>query len=440
MKTIVVLHVFIFAVFAKVPYELMDDWNALAAVYADECILESGADPEIAKQMFENHKLVNEEHIRCYFKCLMIRYKFMSKDGVFNAERLIQGVQHVPYELMDDWNALAAVYADECILESGADAEIAKQMFENHKLVNEEHIRCYFKCLMIRYKFMSKDGVFNAERLIQGVQHVPYELMDDWNALAAVYADECILESGADAEIAKQMFENHKLVNEEHIRCYFKCLMIRYKFMSKDGVFNAERLIQGVQHVPYELMDDWNALAAVYADECILESGADAEIAKQMFENHKLVNEEHIRCYFKCLMIRYKFMSKDGVFNAERLIQGVQHVPYELMDDWNALAAVYADECILESGADAEIAKQMFENHKLVNEEHIRCYFKCLMIRYKFMSKDGVFNAERLIQGVQHVTPEIAETCITKHGDKMDLCKKSYLVASCVAEENYETM
>ncbi|KAK4879408.1 hypothetical protein RN001_007554 [Aquatica leii] len=210
--------------------------------------------------------------------------------------------------------------------------------------------------------------------------------------------------------------------------------------------------------VPFELMDDWQAIAAAYADECIAESGADPETAKKMFENHKLVDEGTIRCYFKCLSMKNKFMLEDGTYDEGELIKRVQHrfsvqnedfvfifvvfakVPYELIDDWNALAAVYAEECLLESGSNSEVARKMFENHKLVDEEHIRCYFKCLMRKHNFMSEDGVLDEVQLIQGVQHITPEIARTCITKHGMEIDLCRKGYLVASCVAEENYETL
>ncbi|KAK4879402.1 hypothetical protein RN001_007548 [Aquatica leii] len=75
MKTLVVLNIFISVALSKVSFDLIDDWNNVSAPYADECILESGANPEMARKMFENHKLVDEEHIRCYFKCLSLKGK-----------------------------------------------------------------------------------------------------------------------------------------------------------------------------------------------------------------------------------------------------------------------------------------------------------------------------------------------------------------------------
>ncbi|KAK4879411.1 hypothetical protein RN001_007557, partial [Aquatica leii] len=112
-------------------------------------------------------------------------------------------------------------------------------------------------------------------------------------------------------------------------------------------------------------------------------------------------------------------------------------VPFDFIDDWNAVASTYADECISESGADSETARKMFENHKLVNEEHIRCYFKCLSMKNKFMSEDGVYDAKALEKGLQHVTPEIAQNCLSKYGNALDLCRRAYLVATCITEENY---
>ncbi|KAK4879404.1 hypothetical protein RN001_007550 [Aquatica leii] len=114
-------------------------------------------------------------------------------------------------------------------------------------------------------------------------------------------------------------------------------------------------------------------------------------------------------------------------------------VSFELIDDWSNVSAPYADECILETGANPEMARKMFENHKLVDEEHIRCYFKCLSLKGKVMSEDGAFIPEALIKLFIHITPDIAYNCVAKFANEEDLCKKAYLVALCITEENYIT-
>ncbi|KAK4879401.1 hypothetical protein RN001_007547 [Aquatica leii] len=114
----------------------------------------------------------------------------------------------------------------------------------------------------------------------------------------------------------------------------------------------------------------------------------------------------------------------------------VSEVSFEIVDDWNALATPYSDVCISESGANSETAKKMFENYKLVDEERIRCYFKCILMQHKFMQEDGSFDVDRFVKGNEHVTREIADTCLSKIANEKDLCKKGYLLATCVIGEN----
>ncbi|KAF5287970.1 hypothetical protein FQR65_LT12147 [Abscondita terminalis] len=111
----------------------------------------------------------------------------------------------------------------------------------------------------------------------------------------------------------------------------------------------------------------------------------------------------------------------------------------DLMDDWNAVASTYADECIEESEANPIVAKNMFKNHKLHDEEHIQCFIKCLNYKLKFLTDVGVYDKERFVNTLQHVTREIVDKCVEKHKFETNECKNSYLVAACFAEENYIT-
>ncbi|KAF5287974.1 hypothetical protein FQR65_LT12151 [Abscondita terminalis] len=99
------------------------------------------------------------------------------------------------------------------------------------------------------------------------------------------------------------------------------------------------------------------------------------------------------------------------------------------MHDWNTLAAPFADVCVAESGANPIIAQNLFAEFQLLGEEHVQCYIKCLLQKYHVLTDDGVFDEDEIIKKIEHLTRDIADVCLEKHGNVEDLCKKSYLLA-----------
>ncbi|KAK4879407.1 hypothetical protein RN001_007553 [Aquatica leii] len=409
MKTLVVFNIFIIVVFAKVPGELIDDWSAIAAVYSDECLSESGANSEIARKMFENHKLVNEEHIRCYFKCLMVKHNFMSEDGVLNEELLIKGIQHVTPEIAHT----ESKYWFEQL--SGDKENILENVTSKANCPSDDGI-----------EFEDQENIY-----------------DD-----TVMAETAKSEINLCGNVEEEMFPPLEIeTTTEHVPTLFNTIKGRIVVNLAHLLNKYTKIINhslsctmGKMKIVKEVTFGLNSSLHFYCDNC----EKTCVINSEPHNVGKDINKEIV---WGCLSTGIGHNQAEEIFglldvpfmHTKTFAKKTSKVPYELIDDWNALAAVYADECLSESGANSEIARKMFENHKLVDEEHIRCYFKCLMIKYNFMSEDGVLNEDLLIKGVQHITPEIAHTCITRYGNEMEVCRKGYLVASCVAEENYET-
>ncbi|KAF5287973.1 hypothetical protein FQR65_LT12150 [Abscondita terminalis] len=109
----------------------------------------------------------------------------------------------------------------------------------------------------------------------------------------------------------------------------------------------------------------------------------------------------------------------------------------DVMDDWNQVVARYATECIEESGANPIVALSLFNDRLLHDEEHIQCFIKCLNEKYGMLSPDGEFHVDIWLNTIKHLTPEVANMCFNKYRQETDLCKRSYQLALCVAQENY---
>ncbi|KAF5287967.1 hypothetical protein FQR65_LT12144 [Abscondita terminalis] len=109
----------------------------------------------------------------------------------------------------------------------------------------------------------------------------------------------------------------------------------------------------------------------------------------------------------------------------------------ELMDDWNRIASVHAAACIEETDANPILAESMFKDHKLIDEEHVKCYMKCLNEKNTFIFPNGTFNRDKFVNDIEHVTYAIIDKCLAKLNNDADLCKKSYSLAMCFSEENY---
>ncbi|KAF5287972.1 hypothetical protein FQR65_LT12149 [Abscondita terminalis] len=112
-------------------------------------------------------------------------------------------------------------------------------------------------------------------------------------------------------------------------------------------------------------------------------------------------------------------------------------LPDDLMKEWKKVASRYEEECVEESGTDPIVAKTIFKNKRLLNEEQLGCFIECLNRKYGMLTPDGVFHMDVWLSTIKHLTPEVAVTCIKEHENVTNLCKRSYRLALCVAKANY---
>ncbi|KAF5287966.1 hypothetical protein FQR65_LT12143 [Abscondita terminalis] len=182
-----------------------------------------------------------------------------------------------------------------------------------------------------------------------------------------------------------------------------------------------------------ELMDDWNNIAFRYSEECIEETGANPILARGLFLNNQLVDEEHMRCYMKCLSVKLNYILPDGSFNRDKLLSD------ELMDDWNYLTSLYADECIEESGINPMVKTTIFKDRLLLDIEHMPCFLKCLFEKYQILSNTGDIDVDIWVTVVKHLDHDLADLCLQRNAGESEICTKIHHIVQCLAEENYVT-
>ncbi|KAK4879397.1 hypothetical protein RN001_007543 [Aquatica leii] len=253
---------------------------------------------------------------------------------------------------------------------------------------------------------------------------IPPYVIGIWKNLTEEHNAECLKISKANPDYIEKILIDVHATDEKSFHCYIGCIYEKLNFITPNGDANLDVILEKAPYLTAELTLKCDAEAQSGEDLC----------EKSFISLHCIIHN-----FSKDILYSVYAMKTVVVLNIF-ICLGYAMIPYERMDDWKALADVNANECILESGANPIIAKQMFENHKLVDEEHIRCYFKCLALKNEIMSKDGVFFEDEVIKKIPHVTKEIAQRCITKGRTEKDICKKTYLVAFCITEENYVTL
>ncbi|KAF5287971.1 hypothetical protein FQR65_LT12148 [Abscondita terminalis] len=124
------------------------------------------------------------------------------------------------------------------------------------------------------------------------------------------------------------------------------------------------------------------------------------------------------------------------VFTLIIVVTAKMDLPDDLMEEWKKVASRYEEVCVEESGTDPIVAKTIFKNRYLFNEEQLGCFIECLNRKYGILTPDGVFHVDVWLSTIKHLTPEVAATCIKEHENVTNLCIRSYRLALCVAEAN----
>ncbi|KAK4879582.1 hypothetical protein RN001_007728 [Aquatica leii] len=113
-------------------------------------------------------------------------------------------------------------------------------------------------------------------------------------------------------------------------------------------------------------------------------------------------------------------------------------LPPSVIQSWNNVVAPYQETCIQESEVDPDIARNMFVRSELPNEEHMRCYLKCLHEKLNFYLPNGDLDKDLMVKTFVHITPEIGDMCFAKFGSEPNHCLKSYRIAICGVQSAVE--
>ncbi|KAK4879610.1 hypothetical protein RN001_007756 [Aquatica leii] len=111
-------------------------------------------------------------------------------------------------------------------------------------------------------------------------------------------------------------------------------------------------------------------------------------------------------------------------------------IPPLLVTSWNKLVEPYQNKCIEESQVEPDIAKNVFTKNTYLDKKPISCYFKCLHEKLNNYGSNGELNGDSIAKNIDHVTTEIAYTCIEKFISETDRCTNAYKVSTCLIEAN----
>ncbi|KAF5304155.1 hypothetical protein FQR65_LT18896 [Abscondita terminalis] len=87
-------------------------------------------------------------------------------------------------------------------------------------------------------------------------------------------------------------------------------------------------------------------------------------------------------------------------------------IPPSLADSWNSFIGKVRDVCIQETQSKSETVRTMFTQDEFPIEENMHCFSKCIYEKYGIMLSNGEIIKEMMVKLIDHVTPEIANTCV----------------------------
>ncbi|KAK4879612.1 hypothetical protein RN001_007758 [Aquatica leii] len=110
-------------------------------------------------------------------------------------------------------------------------------------------------------------------------------------------------------------------------------------------------------------------------------------------------------------------------------------VPQSVETSVNELIAPFQEKCIEETEVDPDVAKNMFNGNELPNEEHARCYLKCLDENLNFYRPNGELDCDLMAKTLDHISADVIHKCVHKFQSETDRCIKSYKVSICLLDD-----
>ncbi|XP_029039721.2 general odorant-binding protein 99a-like [Osmia bicornis bicornis] len=106
-------------------------------------------------------------------------------------------------------------------------------------------------------------------------------------------------------------------------------------------------------------------------------------------------------------------------------------------DDFRKMTAGVRKKCIAETQTTLEDVENTEYGH-FPNDVRLKCYFKCVLEKFKLMDKDGTIKYNMIKKIIPDVYREVADEMIDSCTDssKIDKCQKSFNFMRCMFEVN----
>ncbi|KAK5646130.1 hypothetical protein RI129_004594 [Pyrocoelia pectoralis] len=105
--------------------------------------------------------------------------------------------------------------------------------------------------------------------------------------------------------------------------------------------------------------------------------------------------------------------------------------PQATLQIWNDIAEGHYQICAKTFNIDMDLAKNYFLYLYLPDERPFHCFIKCIYDRVHFLTSEGDFDPEVVVNKVHFLSQEIVDKCIQEIHHFTDSCKKAYVGGTC---------
>ncbi|XP_031355744.1 uncharacterized protein LOC116180056 [Photinus pyralis] len=104
----------------------------------------------------------------------------------------------------------------------------------------------------------------------------------------------------------------------------------------------------------------------------------------------------------------------------------------EIFDAWKIRIDQEHPECAKTSGVSDEELDGLFRRQRLSSSRNFKCYLRCIHKVFNFVNDDGSLRKQDISDGVEKVSVDVLDFCMTGVGEDMDECEKSYTLVACM--------
>ncbi|XP_063918462.1 general odorant-binding protein 69a-like [Zophobas morio] len=109
-----------------------------------------------------------------------------------------------------------------------------------------------------------------------------------------------------------------------------------------------------------------------------------------------------------------------------------------LPEEMQELVTMLHGTCVAETGVSEDLIVRVNKEKKMIDDDKLKCYIKCLLTQTACISDDGVVDVEATIALLPDEMRKVSEPIIRKCGAKMGAnpCESAWLTHKCYMESN----